>query len=288
MGLTSIEWADAVWNPVTGCTKVSPGCSHCYAEAVDHRFDSDKVGKLPWAFPASQGGRGVTLHPDRLNQPLHWRKPRRIFVNSMSDLFHDDIPFEFVGQVLMSMALAPQHIYQVLTKRPARMAGFFQWVQDNKGYTGTKSPSLPRLTINNQWPLPNLWLGVSVENQYWADQRIPILLKIPAAVRFLSCEPLLGHINLRTYLRDSMECNCQNPMGCDCDCGKSCIDWVIAGGESGPGFRPVNTDWLRSIRDECWSDDIPFFLKQGNGLRPGMNRVLDGATWDQIPARGWL
>ena len=183
---TKIEWTDATWNPVTGCTKVSAGCDHCYAETIANRFAGTK------AYPS---GFDVTLWPDRLDQPLRWQRPRRIFVNSMSDLFHDEVPDEFIGRVFAVMALAPQHTFQVLTKRPGRMrsllrSGLFQrWVEEY-------ASSMAGRIVNHPWPLPNVWLGVSVENQKWADVRIPQLLGTPAAVRFLSCEPLLASVDL--------------------------------------------------------------------------------------------
>lgn len=241
---TKIEWTDATWNPVTGCTKVSPGCAHCYAETVDHRFDHDKVGKLPWAFPASRGGRGVTLHPDRLEQPLHWKKPKKIFTCSMSDLFHEDVPNAFLVAVFMVMSQCPQHVFQILTKRPQRMFDFAKYF------------FAPTLTLGNPpvpWPA-NVWAGTSVENQHWADIRIPKLLQIPAQVRFVSAEPLLGSVDLEEWL-------------CNGDCGvpwQECtgINWVIAGGESGPKARPSGSHWFERIRDDCQEAGVPFFFKQ--------------------------
>ena len=220
---SKIEWTDATWNPVTGCTKVSPGCDHCYAERITERFHG------PGSFAE------VKLHPDRLDQPLRWRKPRRVFVNSMSDLFHDAVPDEFIGQVFDVMLRTPQHTYQVLTKRPGRMASFVKmWLGESYA----------------QW-IPNLWLGTSVESQKWADVRIPKLLDTPAAVRFLSCEPLLGAVNVRPYFWSGDE---TGPL--------VGIDWVIVGGESGPGARPMHPQWARQLRDQCTSAGVPFFFKQ--------------------------
>ena len=242
---TKISWTDATWNPTTGCTMVSPGCAHCYAETIDHRFDHDKVGKLPWAFPASQGGRGVTLHPDRLDQPLHWKKPKRIFVDSMSDLFHEEVPLEFIRQVFEVMSRASRHTFQILTKRHER---------------------LQALAKELDWP-ENVWIGVSVENQYWADRRIPPLLTVPAAVRFLSVEPLLKPVTIRPYLKD--------------------LQWVILGGESGPRARPIKQEWVQAIRDDCRTAGVPFFFKQWGGRTSKVGgRELDGRTWDEMPSRG--
>ena len=229
---TDIEWTDETWNPVTGCTKVSPGCDHCYAERVTERFH----GK--GAFER------IVLHPDRLDKPLHWRKPRKVFVNSMSDLFHEQVPDTFIGLVWQVMAETPQHTFQILTKRHARMRSFLrQWP--------------------NYEPLPNVWLGVSVEDQKWADIRVPALIQTPAAVRFLSCEPLLGPVRIG-YM--------------------SLLDWVIVGGESGPGARPMHPDWARDLRDQCEAAGVPFLFKQWGGIRPKAGgRELDGRTWDQYP-----
>ena len=238
---TDIEWTDETWNPVTGCTKVSPGCDHCYAERVTERFHG------PGSFER------VVLHPDRLDKPLRWRKPRKVFVNSMSDLFHEQVPDTFIGLVWQVMAETPQHTYQILTKRHARMRSFL-----------------------NRWPdpLPNVWLGVSVEDQKWADIRIPALLDTPAAVRFLSCEPLLGAVSLTRWLHGGFGVAGPWPD----------LDWVIVGGESGPGARPMRPDWARSLRDECEAADVPFLFKQWGGIRPKAGgRELDGRTWDEYP-----
>jgi len=241
---TAIEWTDETWNPVTGCTKVSPGCDHCYAERITNRFGG------PGAFDT------VVLHPERLGKPLRWRKSRMVFVNSMSDLFHDDVPDEFIGRVWQVMGAASMHTFQVLTKRPGRMASLL-----NERIL-THIPVLPN------WPLPNVWLGTSVEDQKWADIRIPKLLDAPAAVRFLSCEPLLGPVDLRIY-------------------PGSWVDWVIVGGESGPGARPMHPDWARSLRDQCVAAEVPFFFKQWGGRIPKAGgRELDGRTWDAMPDTG--
>ena len=234
---SSIEWTDATWNPATGCTKISPGCAHCYAEAITLRFR--RGGRfLP-------GETTIKLHPDRLKLPLSWKTPRRIFVNSMSDLFHEEIPTSFIQQVFGVMKEATQHTFQVLTKRHER---------------------LKELSNELDWP-PNIWMGVSVENQHWADLRIPALIEVPAAVRFLSIEPLLKAVDVSPYLDE--------------------LDWVIVGGESGPKARPIQPRWVEQIRDDCSSAAVPFFFKQWGGRtsKSGGNE-LDGRTWDEMPSSG--
>lgn len=233
---TSIEWTDTTWNPVTGCTKVSPGCAHCYAEAITLRF------RRGGAF--LPGETTINLHPERLSLPLSWRSPRRIFVNSMSDLFHDEVPLDFIRQVFKVMSQAEQHTFQILTKRHER---------------------LRTLAEQLDWP-PNVWMGVSVENQYWADRRIPALIDVPAAVKFLSVEPLLKPVNLRPYLKD--------------------IHWVIVGGESGPKARPTQLDWITDLRDQCQQLRVAFFLKQlgGHPNKRGHDKaLLDGSLWREMP-----
>jgi protein gp37 len=236
---SGIEWTDATWNPVTGCAKVSPGCKHCYAERLAARLQA--MGNVRYA-----NGFALTLHPDQIELPLRWRRPRRVFVNSMSDLFHESVPESYIRQVFDVMARAPWHVFQILTKRSDRMA---------------------ELADDLPWP-PNVWQGVSVEN---ADYlwRIEDLLKVRAAVRFLSVEPLLG------------------PIPCLPLAG---IDWVIVGGESGGGRRPVHPDWVRMIRDQCLDRHVPFFFKQWGGRTPKSGgRMLDGRVWDAMPsARGSL
>jgi protein gp37 len=205
---SNIEWTDATWNPVRGCALVSAGCTNCYAMRVAHRFSGDSqpyagLTKLTSHGPVWTGD--VTLWPDVLDVPLRWRRPRRIFVNSMSDLFHEDVPEEFIDKVFAVMALSPQHTFQILTKRPVRMRDYLLTVQnDDKDFNrwsnaGVEITDSPCAVIDDaDWPLPNVWLGVSVEDQATADERIPLLLQTPAAVRFLSCEPLLGPVDLKT------------------------------------------------------------------------------------------
>jgi protein gp37 len=230
---SSIEWTESTWNPVTGCTKISPGCKHCYAERMAVRLAGMKQ-------PRYRNGFEVTLHPDLVRLPLRWRQPRTIFVNSMSDLFHADIPESFIAEIFRTMTDAHWHTFQILTKRADRLAEL--------------SPRLP-------WPL-NVWMGVSVESPRYVD-RIQRLRGVPAAVRFLSVEPLLAPIP--SLPLDG-------------------IDWVIVGGESGPGSRPMAGDWVREIRDRCLSQRVPFFFKQWGGVwKTRTGRLLDGRTWDEMP-----
>lgn len=237
---SSIEWTEATWNPVTGCTKVSPGCAHCYAETFAERFRG--VPGHPY-----ERGFDLQLRPERLEQPLSWKQPRMIFVNSMSDLFHEDIEPAYIREVFKVMRKANWHTFQVLTKRSQRT-----------------------LEVAQQWKWPeNVWMGVSVENQRWTS-RIDDLRNVPAKVRFLSCEPLLGP--LRLDLRD--------------------IGWVIVGGESGPRARPMKPEWARDIRQQCADAGVAFFFKQWGahneaGERVGKGkagRLLDGRVWDNLPA----
>ena len=270
---TSIEWTDESWNPVTGCSHVSEGCRNCYAERLALRKLQPYDTGLPWTKQNAEAN--VRLHPERLEIPLRWRKPRRVFVNSMSDLFHEQVPDEFIAAIFGTMAAAPQHTFQVLTKRPKRMIEWFQWVVEQDHDSGYDSgDTIPgRLACcwealrhevlhhpdgdsgpihmkyaadpNGPWPLPNVHLGVSVENQETVDKRIPLLLETPAAVRFVSAEPLLGLIDLSPHIKAGAG-----------------IDQVIVGGESGPGARPMHPQWARSIRDQCIEMDVAFFFKQ--------------------------
>ena len=254
MSDTRIEWATKVWNPVTGCTKVSTGCKNCYAERMATRL-AGRCG-YPEEHPFA-----VTLHPERLDDPLHWRKPERVFVNSMSDLFHEDVPREFVKIVLQTIGDCPHHAFMVLTKRPQNIERMlYGWCDEFPARSQAQF-------LGGGDYLPNLWLGVSVEDQATADERIPLLLQTPAAVRFVSCEPLLGPVRL-----DSPTTFCHYSgriEGADCghvECRDrtwlSGIGWVITGGESGPRARPSHPDWFRSVRDQCVAADVPFFFKQ--------------------------
>lgn len=230
---SAIEWTDATWNPVTGCLEVSPGCDHCYARTFAERFRG-----VP-AHPYEQGF-DLRLWPSRLEYPLRWRKPRRIFVNSMSDLFHKDVPEAFIRQVFDVMARASWHNFQVLTKRPQRLARL--------------APTLP-------WPA-HVWIGVSIENDEYA-WRADYLRTVPAAVRFISAEPLLGSLP---------------------SLGLGGIHWLITGGESGPGHRPCDPEWVRNLRDRCVAAGVAFFHKQWGGRTPKAGgRLIDGRTWDEYP-----
>lgn len=245
---SSIEWTDRTWNPITGCTKVSPGCANCYAERITERFHG--AGSFA----------EVVLHPERLHQPLHWKEPSRIFVNSMSDLFHEDVPSEFIGHVFAVMALARKHTFQILTKRPERMRREIRSLEN------------VALEADCTWPIPNVFLGVSVENQHFADERIPILLETPAAVRFISAEPLLGAVDLRNSRGKDF---CQQWRTSSGVVIPRAINWVICGGESGPGARPMDIAWARSLRDQCKAAGVAFFMKQLGGASDKRSRLGD-------------
>lgn len=251
---SKIEWCDASWSPVTGCTPVSPGCQNCYAKRMATRL------KGRCGYPADEPFR-VTLHPERLKEPLRWKKPRRIFVCSMSDLFHDEVPDEFIDDILWRIFGCEHHQFLLLTKRPGRMRD--------------RLTERPRWCSESRWPLHNLWLGVTAEDQQRADERIPLLLQTPAAVRFVSAEPLLGPVDLTKfgYLRagryfehDGSEWPNQ-------------ISWVIAGGETGPGARPAHPDWFRQVRDQCASAGVPFFFR---GWGEWASFGGDGVILDQM------
>jgi len=231
--ISSIEWTEATWNPVTGCTKISEGCRNCYAAKMAKRLNA-------MHNPRYINGFNVTLHEDLINLPLTWKKPRRIFVNSMSDLFHKDVPLEFIQAVFQTMQEAHWHTFQILTKRSDRLLEL--------------SKQLP-------WP-PNVWQGVSVEDSR-VLHRIEHLKQVPAQIRFLSVEPLIGPLD---------NLNLTN------------IHWVIVGGESGPGARPMGLEWVRSIRDQCVDEKVAFFFKQWGGVQKHRTgRLLDGRTWDEFP-----
>lgn len=232
---SAIEWTDSTWNPVTGCTKISQGCTHCYAETFAERWRGVK------GHPYEQGF-DLRLWANRLEQPLSWKKPRTIFVNSMSDLFHEDVPFSFIRDVFKTMEKACWHRFQILTKRPE---------------------SLPAIASKLPWP-SNVWMGVSVETKDYL-WRLDFLRKIPSKVKFVSIEPLLGPMGKINFKQ---------------------IDWVIVGGESGPGARPMQIGWVREIRDQCIKKRVPFFFKQWGGVqKKKMGRLLDGETWDQMPLK---
>lgn len=249
---SKIQWTDETWNPVTGCTKVSPGCAHCYAETLANRFWATQYPKMD-EIPGHDTGRprvftDVQCHENRLDWPLRWRKPRRVFVNSMSDLFHEDVPDLFIERVFSVMVLAERHTFQVLTKRAARMRAWFAARRfDVKGYAILQTPLLGECLYANPWPAPNVWLGVSVENQHFADARFPIVCDLGESGwnTMVSMEPLLGPTRIPgRYLALGRRA------------------WVILGGESGSGARPCDLSWIRSIRDQCQAAGVPCFVKQ--------------------------
>jgi protein gp37 len=230
---SAIEWTEATWNPVTGCDRISPGCAHCYARTFAERWRG-----VPGH--AYEQGFDMRLWPERIDQPLRWKRPRQIFVNSMSDLFHPDVPDEFIAEVFATMVEADWHVFQILTKRPERLVEL--------------ADELP-------WP-PHVWMGVSIENRRFVH-RADLLREVPAAVRFISAEPLLGALE-----------------GLDL----SDIHWLIAGGESGPGHRPIREEWVLDLRDRCEDEDVAFFFKQWGGFRPKSNgRLLEDREWNAMP-----
>ncbi len=256
---TKIEWCDATWSPVTGCTPISPACDHCYAKRMARRL----AGRC--GYPEGDGF-AVTVHRDKLDDPFFWtdkpphKHPMRIFVVSMGDLFHPDVPDEAIDAVFSTILCARCHTFMVLTKRPQRMYDFIDrvWVAQRAA------------------PMPNLWLGVTAENQRTADERIPILLQTPAAVRFISCEPLLGPLHLGPE-------NCNVPEWSMVD---RTIDWIIVGGETGPGARRMRPEWARSLRDQATRAGVPFFFKKWGMFAPegqvGLHS-LDGVEYHQLP-----
>lgn len=294
---TKIEWTDETWNPITGCTKISEGCRNCYAEKMAKRL-AGRVG-----YPAKNPFAPGTEHKNAWEKPFGWFKSKSIFTCSMGDLFHDDVPFRLVDKVLAVAALTPRHTYRILTKRPERMLEYFSddcdW-PDHLGHVafrdlhfseeadcqvGNAINGVLDEAYNVGWPMRNLQLGVTAENQEQADKRIPVLLQIPAAVRFVSVEPMLGPVDLTAHHWGGAML--------------AWLNWVICGGESGPGARPMHPDWARSLRDQCVSAGVPFFFKQwgewgyqagGQGweklVRVGKKaagRLLDGRTWNQYP-----
>lgn len=337
MSGTKIQWCDESWNVVTGCTKISAGCKNCYAERMSKRL----AGR--YGYPKDDPFK-VTFHPDKLDWPLRWRKPRKIFVCSMGDLFHDDTfllnsPFDtglnfslgsyiaytdypMLDAIFAVMERSLNHIFILLTKRPENMSRYFSAVQKRKLEYADKFKNCPTEEMRNSPaaqdakksainPIPNhIWIGVTAENQQAADERIPILLQIPAAVRFISVEPMLSEINLEMALEGFQ------PLNPDLSKKPSPIQWIIVGGESGPGARPMHPDWVRSIRDQCQEAGVPFFFKQWGewtpqgssgkwmpvkGKKGGINdlpgyrksmwrcgkkkagRILDGQLWDEMP-----
>jgi protein gp37 len=272
---TAIRWTDQTWNPTTGCSKVSPGCANCYAETLSLRFHRSLK---PWT--PENAAENVELHPERLLKPFGWKEPSRVFVNSMSDLFHELIPEAFIAEVFAVMAATPQHTYQVLTKRPDVMRDvltrptFWQAAADALDRLKADPRVGPRIgdgasivtyrvhpDVPRRWRLPNVWLGTSIENDrhtFRADH----LREAPADIRFISAEPLLGPLPSLDLDR---------------------LDWIIVGGESGPGFRPMDHAWARDLRDRCLAAGVAFFFKQSSGLRTETGIELDGRRWEEYP-----
>jgi protein gp37 len=296
---SKIEWTQATWNAFVGCTIVSPGCTHCYAMRMAARLEAMGRGQYQGTTKKVNGhpvwtGR-VNLAPDHiLRKPFSWNAPRMIFVNSMSDLFHEDVSDEEIDRIFVIMGLCGRHTFQVLTKRAERMRDYMAGARARVLMRGLHDYAvgtvMHRLTAD--WPPPNVWLGVSAERQREADERIPHLLATPAAVRFLSAEPLLGPIQLHERLGDDWLAS-----------GKSGerrgLDWVIVGGESGPRARPMHPQWARDLRDQCQAAGVSYFFKQWGEWTPtnmisgeyervgkkAAGRRLDGRTWDEMPTR---
>lgn len=275
MAKSKIEWTDETWNPVTGCTKVSQGCKHCYAERTWERLSAN-----PKTVYFGREFTDVQCHPERLDQPLRWkswRTPRRVFVNSMSDLFHEDVPDEFIRAVFAVMAAAASHTFQMLTKRPVRMQYLLsKWESDG-------------LVLRSGFGvrLPNVWLGVSVEDQATADYRIPLLMQTPAAVRWISAEPLLGPVDLRRIEHPNYSIHADALGGVDsrAPCDSGLLDWVVVGGESGPKARPMHPDWVRSLRDQCEATGVPFLFKQWGEFLPDGQVDNNGDEWVPVGTR---
>jgi protein gp37 len=340
---TTIEWTDRTWNPTTGCDRVSAGCDHCYALTMAKRLKGMGSAKYQRdGNPKTSGpGFGLSAHADVLSAPLTWSTPQKVFVNSMSDLFHKDVPEDFIARVWTVMAKTPQHTYQILTKRHDRMRSIVRRIawrsatteERQRGVRGSVAYVQQDEKLNDHLGtprvLPNVWLGCSVEDQKWADIRIPALLETPAKVRFISAEPLIGAVDLNGQWLDGECAECQgagtkgwDEWQCIVCAGEGTLPrlhWVIAGGESGPGARPMHPDWARLLRDQCTGAGVPFLFKQWgawaptrfvgignqgprfayvgdpvdkNGHRAVMERVgkkaagreLDGRTWDEYPA----
>lgn len=279
--MTSIEWTDKTWNPTRGCSKVSTACDHCYAMGQAHRFSGP--GKPYEGLTKLVKGKGpqwtgeVRTVPEKLDDPLRWRKPCRVFVDSMSDLFHPDVPDDFIDRVFTVMALCPQHSFQLLTKRPERMQVYLNHTETSARiflqarHYGAGPASFPL------HPFPNVWLGTSVENQETADERIPHLLQTPAAVRWLSMEPLLGPVELYEQIK-----RVASPTY------PTFLDWIVLGGESGPRARPMHPEWVRSIRDQCQASNIPFFFKQWGAWKPIKKVEYGWEVADRRSNEDWL
>ena len=274
MSKTRIEWTEHTWNPMSGCTKISDGCKNCYAEKMANRLKAMGV-------KGYENGFAVTLHPEKLREPLERKKPTMYFV-SMGDLFHEDVPFSFIKEVFLMMGYANQHTYQILTKRPERMREFILWFMD-------KIPAIEGEKRRFENWSNNIWLGVTAENQEQADKRIPILLDTPAALRFVSIEPMLSHIDLTKYLVRYRCYSCgqeslESPDKCP-SCGhselgdkyfSSAVDWVIVGGETGVGARPLRFQWVKDIQVQCETAKVPFFFKKWGKLGQIYKTLIDG------------
>jgi protein gp37 len=333
---TKIEWTDASWNPIRGCSRVSEGCRNCYAEHTAARFSGPGKpyeglaeyktiqGPPTVAGEASVGKSERTraekvarwtgvmkFVPEHLEDPLRWKRPRRIFVNSMSDLFHEGVPDKWIHKIFLIMACSPRHTFQILTKRPERMRAYCSSNQTRDIILRElvdMAVTIPGVRVQIGPPiadgldgitLPNVWLGVSVEDQATADARIPLLLQTPAAVRFISAEPLLGDLDLYKPLHCCARTDHVHTP--ERGCWRR-LDWVIVGGESGPHARPMNPAWARSVRDQCQDAEVPFFFKQWGEYSPNVlgtndtwpparigkkaaGRELDGRLWDEYPAQ---
>jgi protein gp37 len=322
MSDTAIQWSDAVWNPVVGCSPVSEGCRNCYAAREAVRLAGNPNPKVSGPYKGTSEMRGagakrravftgrVNTLWGRLDQPLRWRRPRRVFVNSMSDLFHEDVDFKFIAAVFGVMRHAHRHTFQVLTKRPERAVEWFRWMgslvgtdsvsgrrlemecdpvlgcEIQMGRHGVIAPSYDPRALPYRWPLPNVWIGTSVEDQAAADERIPHLLRTPAAVRFLSCEPLIGPVDLNRVIRLGYVPKRPGLL--------PGLHWIIAGGESGPGARPCDVAWIRSLVEQCRAAGVAAFVKQlgarpwayGTTTKDGLRKIRDrkGGDPDEWPS----
>lgn len=278
MNKTKIDWCDMVWNPVTGCTKISEGCNNCYAERMAKRLQLMAPKKYSQGF-------AVKCHHESLTEPMKIKKPQRIFVCSMSDLFHEDVPADFIMKVLCVADRSPQHTFIILTKRPARALELFH----NWGLVPDDFLGIP--PSGEQFP-KNVWFGISAENQARADERIPILLQIPTAVRFVSIEPMLEPVDLQNIKQyNSIGQHIASYQVLEAitnaqDSNRPAIDWVICGGETGPNARPMHPDWVRSLRDQCKAASVPFFFKQWGEWRPPMTRERFNTAWGRHPVSG--
>lgn len=267
---TSIEWTDTIWNPIRGCSRVSEGCRHCYAETVGNRFKGPGLPYEGLIATSGQWNNEIRVVEHLMDQPLRWRKPARIFVNSMSDLFHGKVDDYTIRRVFDVMAQCPQHTFQILTKRPERMARLLS-MWESVGITGEHFYGKP---------LANVWLGVSAECQDTFDERTRWLLRTPAAVRWVSLEPLLSAVDCEFHEIDiALE-----PDGSGSTAVLGGLDWVVVGGESGPHARPMDSNWVKSIRDQCQNAGVAFFFKQwGGNNKKQTGRELDGREWNEFP-----